>query len=145
MPEAATAIFYSEEFFFLQAGWCNVCFINIMVLCLHFPQKLSMKIALPLTLDKQGVFASQFYGHSHASSCPICSSLDGSACGYSYLSLRSDMEMTARNYEGGGAYWYCISCNKLCLIWKPSVHQGREKKLQRIVPTACFSLWWIPN
>lgn len=87
MPEAATAIFYAEEFFFLQAGWCNVCFINTMFLCLHFPQKVSMKIASPLILDKQGVFTSQFYRHSHASSCPICSSLDGSMCGYHIYQL----------------------------------------------------------
>lgn len=33
---AATAIFYTEEFFFLEAGWCNLCFINIMFVCLHF-------------------------------------------------------------------------------------------------------------
>lgn len=51
MPEAATAIFYTEDSFFLQAGRHNACFINIMFLCLHFPQKLSMKGALPLMLD----------------------------------------------------------------------------------------------
>lgn len=57
--------------FFLQAGWHSVCFINTIFLCLHFPQKKSIKRALLLMLDKQEAFTSSFYGHSHVSSAVL--------------------------------------------------------------------------
>lgn len=50
----------------------------------------------------------------------------------------SDMEMIARNYDGDGAYCFCISYNKQHVKHENHLYIQAGKKLQCIVRTACF-------